>query len=160
MQQIPPGSPPLPWVPAVLPSAAKPPLASGLHGGKDGRISGFPKHVSSPQVWTRIGDRGAGGTCCPESWCWQHPWEHPLSLQPPPGSAALPAQLTFAQKFRKFMANLPSAVGLLTTLSKELQRSKEKGIIQKSVTRNNASAREDREVGSERVARIITIISR
>lgn len=165
MQQISPGSAPLPWVPAVFctdevsRSAAKPPLASGLHAVKDGRISGFPKHVSSLQVWAPIGDCGAGGTCCPESWCRQHPWEHPLSLQPPPSSAALTAQLTFAQKFRKFIANLPLAVGLLTTVSKELQWSKESRIIQKSVTRNNASAWEDREMGSKRVAEIM-IISR
>lgn len=122
-------------------------------------MSGFPRHVSSLQVWAPIGDCGAGGTCCPESWCRQHPWEHPLSLQPPPSSAALPAQLTFAQKFRKFIANLPLAVGLLTTLSKELQWSKESRIIQKSVTRNNALAWEDREMGSMRVAGIM-IISR
>lgn len=39
--------------------------AKGLHGVEDCRISGFPKHVSSPQVWALIGDRGAGGILRP-----------------------------------------------------------------------------------------------
>lgn len=65
------------WVSAVfqtdevLLSAAKPPLASGLHGGEDEGIPGFPKHVSSPLVWAPMGDGGGGGTCRPE--CRQHP---------------------------------------------------------------------------------------
>jgi len=73
----------MPWVPAVfwtdavLLSAAQPLLASGLHGGEDGVIPGFPKLVSAPWVWAVIGARGAGGTCGPETlltaWCQQRP---------------------------------------------------------------------------------------
>lgn len=84
------GAPLMPWVPAVfwtdevLLSAANPALASGLYRGENGAISGFSKHVSSPQVWAPIADRGAGGTCRPETpltaWCQQHPCSTPRSL--------------------------------------------------------------------------------